>query len=180
MLRLAATFGPGNRGNIYTLMNQIASGKFIMIGDGSNAKSIASVGNVAAFLVHALGMKAGTHIYNYADKPDLNMREFVTSVREALGRKGAGLSIPYTVGLMGGAAFDVLAKITGKKFPISTIRVKKFCADTVVNAGKVEGSGFVRPYSLQDGITEMIKAEFKTSHKECCGCSGHKDKQKAA
>jgi hypothetical protein len=33
---------------------------------------------------------------------------------------------------------------------------------------------------LQDGITEMIKAEFKTSHKECCGCSGHKDKQKAA
>ena len=51
-LRLCATFGPGNRGNIFTLMNQIASGKFVMIGDGSNAKSIATVGNVAAFLVH--------------------------------------------------------------------------------------------------------------------------------
>ena len=88
------------------------------------------------------------------------MRDFVKSVREALGQKGVGPQVPYIVGLMGGAVFDAAAKVTGKKFPISTIRVKKFCANTVVNAQKVESSGFERPHSLKDGITEMIDAEF--------------------
>lgn len=94
-LRLVATFGPGNRGNIFTLMNQIASGKFVMIGSGENAKSIAYVGNVAAFLQHVIGFKVGSHLYNYADKPDLNMRDFVLSVRRALGREGLGPQMPY-------------------------------------------------------------------------------------
>ena len=166
IMRLVATFGTGNRGNIFTLMNQIAGGKFVMIGDGSNKKSIAYVGNVAAFLHHALSYGAGTHLYNYADKPDLNMRDFVLSVRKKLGRSGMGLQMPYALGLIGGGVFDVAAKITGKKFPVSTIRVKKFCADTVVNADKIHASDFDAPYSLHDGLEEMINAEFKRIRKD--------------
>ena len=164
-MRLVATFGPGNRGNIYTLMNQIAGGKFIMIGDGSNYKSIAYVGNVAAFLQHALTLKTGFHLYNYADKPDLNMRDFVRTVREALGHKGVGPQMPYAVGLIGGGVFDTLAKITGRKFPISTIRIQKFCANTIVNADKLKETKFNAPYSLENGLHEMIEAEFKSSKK---------------
>ena len=36
-------FGPGNRGNIHTLINQVARKKFIMIGNGQNKKSLAYV-----------------------------------------------------------------------------------------------------------------------------------------
>ena len=165
IMRLVATFGPGNRGNIFTLMNQIASGKFVMIGDGSNRKSIAYVGNVAKFLQHALDFGAGHHLYNYADKPDLNMRDFVESVRGTLGYKGVGPQMPYAIGLIGGGVFDVAAKITGKKFPISTIRIKKFCADTVVNADKIHSGDFYAPYSLHDGLKEMIEAEFQSAKK---------------
>lgn len=161
MIRLVATFGPGNRGNIFTLMKQVASGKFIMIGDGQNRKSIAYVGNVAAFLHHALGFKAGTHLYNYADKPDLNMCDFVASIRSALGYDGLGPQMPYALGLLGGSVFDVAAKLTGKKFPISSIRIKKFCADTIVNADKLSETGFTAPYSLHDGLEEMIESEFQ-------------------
>ncbi len=164
-MRLVATFGPGNRGNIFTLMNQIASGKFIMIGNGTNRKSIAYVGNVAAFLRHALTLKSGSHLYNYADKPDLNMRDFVTSIRETLGYKGAGPQMPYPIGLLGGGVFDVAAKITGKKFPISIIRIKKFCADTIVNADKLQDTKFKAPYSLHDGLNEMIECEFQSAKK---------------
>ena len=163
MLRLVATFGPGNRGNIYTLMKQIADGKFIMIGDGSNKKSIAYVENVAAFLQHGLSFGEGAHIYNYADKPDLNMREFVSSIRGAMGKSGVGIQMPYPVGLMGGAVFDVAAKVTGRKFPISIIRIKKFCADTIVNAGKAHASGFNAPYSLNEGLDVMMRTEFNAS-----------------
>lgn len=160
MVRLVATFGIGNRGNIYTLIKQIAGGKFMMIGSGKNLKSIAYVGNVTAFLAHALTLGKGTHLYNYADKPDLNMREFVVSVREALGKEGTGLRIPYLPGLLGGYVFDVLAKITGKKFPISSIRVRKFCANTIVNADKLQETEFEAPFSLKAGLQDMIAAEF--------------------
>lgn len=164
-LRFVATFGPGNRGNIFTLMNQIASGKFIMIGNGSNQKSIAYIGNVAAFLGHMLKRPTGQYLYNYADKPDLNMNDFVSAVRESLGRKGVGPKIPYIIGLLGGATFDIIAKVTRRTFPISIIRVKKFCADTVVNADKLKETDFKPPHSLHDGLKEMIDAEFEEKKK---------------
>ncbi|MGH1398119.1 MAG: NAD-dependent epimerase/dehydratase family protein [Alphaproteobacteria bacterium] len=161
IIRLVATFGVGNRGNIYNLINQIASGKFIMIGNGANQKSIAYVGNVAAFFAHALGFDKGIHLYNYADKPDLSMHDFVLNCREALGKSGVGLRLPYVIGLIGGYTLDIIAKITGRKFPISTIRVKKFCANTIVNADRVEETGFTRKYTLAEGLKEMIEGEFK-------------------
>lgn len=161
IIRLVATFGPGNRGNIYMLMNQIAAGKFMIIGNGENSKSIAYVGNVAAFLHHALNLKQGAHLYNYADKPDLNMRDFVGLIRKSLGREGLGLRMPYALGLIGGRVFDIAAKLTGRTFPISTIRIQKFCADTIVNADKLQEMSFHAPYSLDDGLAEMIEAEFR-------------------
>lgn len=160
IVRLVATFAPGNRGNIYTLMNQIARGKFIMIGSGNNRKSIAYLGNVAAFLQHALSFGAGKHLYNYADKPDLTTRELVAQVRGALGFPGSGPSAPYIAGLLGGMVFDAAAKITGRNFPISAIRVRKFCADTIVDAQRAHASGFAAPFTLQQGLQHMIAVEF--------------------
>jgi nucleoside-diphosphate-sugar epimerase len=163
--RLVATFGKNNRGNIYALINQIDSGKFVMIGDGSNCKSIAYVGNVVKFLQHVLTISTGTHLYNYADKPDLNMRDMVRDIREALGFKGTGPQIPYAAGLLGGRVFDIAAKITGRSFPISLIRVRKFCANTIVSSDKLLETRFTAPYSLREGLEEMIAAEFPQSQK---------------
>ncbi len=162
MIRLVATFGPGNRGNIYNLMNQIYRGRFVMIGRGENRKSIAYVENVSAFLAHCLGFRPGVHLYNYADKPDLTMHELVHDVRHAMGRKGPGPKLPYPLGIAGGKVFDALANVTGKTFPVSEIRVRKFCANTVVNADKLKETGFVAPYTLQQGFAEMVSAEFET------------------
>lgn len=159
-MRLVATFGPGNRGNIYNLMNQIAGGRFVMVGNGKNRKSIAYVENVAAFLVHCLGFGEGRHVYNYADKPDLDMNVMVGTIREAMGKKGVGVRLPKFAGLLAGGIFDVAAERTGRTFPISTIRVEKFCANTVVNADKSRSSGFKAPHDLKDGLRVMMNAEF--------------------
>jgi nucleoside-diphosphate-sugar epimerase len=64
IVRLTVVFGEQNRGNVYNLFRQIASGKFMMIGDGTNRKSMAYVENVAAFLEYSLGFENGVHIYN--------------------------------------------------------------------------------------------------------------------
>lgn len=160
MVRPAAVFGETNRGNIYNLLKQIHSGKFLLIGKGNNKKSIGYVGNISAFLAELATKEATVDIYNYADKPDMTAREMSNYIQKALGREKAIPTVPYIVGLMGGYTFDLLSKITGKKFPVSSIRVKKFTADTSIDTTKLENSGFQRPYTLQEGLSKTIEHEF--------------------
>ena len=160
IVRPAAVFGETNRGNIYNLLKQIHSGKFVNIGKGDNKKSIGYVGNIAAFLATLATKKTTIDIYNYADKPDMSAREMADYIQKELGREKKIPTVPLFVGLMGGYAFDILSKITGKKFPVSSIRIKKFTADTSIDTTKLENSGFKRPFTLQEGFTKTVKAEF--------------------
>ena len=160
IVRPAVIFGEKNRGNVYNLIKQIKSGMFLMIGSGENKKSMGYVGNIAAFLVFLTNATAGKQIYNFADKPDLSSREIMNIVSSELGYTKKIPSAPSWLGLMGGYAFDILAKITGKKFPISSIRIKKFMAETTVNTDKLLQSGFKAPYTLKEGLQNMIRYEF--------------------
>lgn len=161
-VRPAVVFGENNRGNVYNLINQIVSGHFIMIGDGTNCKSMGYVGNVAEFLKQQLDKEAGYHVYNYADKEDLSSLSIVSIVRKEMNILASNIKVPYSIGLMGGYAFDVLSKLTGKKFPVSSVRIQKFCADTTIDSSAAMSSGFVPPYTLEDGLKRMIKHEFKS------------------
>ena len=132
IIRPTVIFGERNRGNVYNLLRQIASGKFLMVGNGKNRKSLAYVENVAAFLEYSLTFKPGLHIYNYIDKPDFTMNLFVSHVNKTLGRsEKINVRIPYFLGLILGVFFDLLARAAGKKLSISSIRVKKFCTNSV-------------------------------------------------
>ncbi|HPF78635.1 MAG TPA: NAD-dependent epimerase/dehydratase family protein [Alphaproteobacteria bacterium] len=160
IIRPVVVFGENNRGNVHTLINQISRGKFLMIGNGENKKSMAYVGNVAAFLKYCLKARNGVEIFNYADKPDFTTNELTDVIYEGLHLQKPKFSLPYSIGMGAGYAFDVLAKITGKTLPISSIRVQKFCADTTVNADKVRSDGFVAQYSLAEGVGRMIDHDF--------------------
>jgi nucleoside-diphosphate-sugar epimerase len=160
ILRPTVVFGERNRGNVFNFLKQIASGKFVMIGDGLNRKSMAYVENVAAFLEYSLDFKPGIHIYNYIDKPDFTMNTLVAQVNKLLGRSvEIKFRIPFFLGLLIGSGFDLVAKITGKKFPISAIRVKKFCANSVYESA-IKSTGFIPPVSLMDAIEKTVHFEF--------------------
>jgi nucleoside-diphosphate-sugar epimerase len=165
IIRPTVVFGERNRGNVFNLLKQIASGKFVMVGDGLNQKSMAYVENVAAFLEYALDFKPGVHIYNYIDKPDFTMNTLVGHVNELLGRSSViKFRLPFSLGLLIGSSFDLAAKITGKKFPISAIRVKKFCANSLYKSA-IESTGFKPPVSLMEAIEKTVCFEFIEDHK---------------
>lgn len=165
IVRPTVVFGERNRGNVFNLLSQIASGNFVMVGDGLNRKSMAYVKNVAAFLEYSLDFKPGVHIYNYIDKPDFTMNTLVAHVNKLLGRSTAiKLRLPFSFGLLIGSSFDLIAKITGKKFPISAIRVKKFCANSVYESA-IESTGFIPPVPLMDAIEKTVRFEFIEDHK---------------
>lgn len=161
IVRPTVIFGEGNRGNVFNLLNQIASGKFMMIGDGKNQKSMSYVGNVVAFLEFLIQHKReGYNIYNYVDKPDFTTNDLVYHTGEILGKKIPTTHIPYWIGMLGGYGFDVLAFLSQKKLTISSVRVKKFCAVTKYDSTKAMSSGFVPPYSMEEGLRRMLNAEF--------------------
>jgi nucleoside-diphosphate-sugar epimerase len=165
IIRPTVVFGERNRGNVFNLLRQIASGKFVMVGDGLNRKSMAYVENVAAFLEYSLSFKPGVHIYNYIDKPDFTMNALVDYVNKLLGRYSSiNFRLPFFVGILIGSAFDLVAKITGTKFPISAIRVKKFCANSVYQSA-IESTGFVPPVPLMEAIEKTVRFEFIEDHK---------------
>ena len=160
ILRPTVIFGERNRGNVYNLLKQISSGKFMMIGKGQNKKSMAYVSNVVALIKDRLEKKElGHHVFNYSDKPDFSMVELTQTIEEKMKIKLPNIRIPYLLGMMGGYSFDFISVLSGKKFSISSVRVQKFCATTQFDSDKVHSS-FKAPYTLKEGLDKTLEHEF--------------------
>ena len=161
IIRPTVIFGERNRGNVYNLLKQISSGPFLMVGRGNNKKSMAYVGNVAAFLTFLVSNDTPTaSIYNYIDKPDFTMNELVEQVEISLKKKIPSIKVPYFIGVLGGFSFDLLRIITRKSYSVSAVRVKKFCATTQFDSNKMLNSGFKPPFTLSQGLDKTLSFEF--------------------
>ncbi len=161
IIRPTVIFGERNRGNVYNLLKQIASGQFLMVGKGNNKKSMAYVGNVVSFVKFLIDNKVtGYNIYNYIDKPDFTTNELVLLVEKVMNKHIPNTHFPYWLGMAGGYVFDLISFITRKKLTISSVRVKKFCATTEFDASKMLASGFKAPYTLSEGLSRTLQYEF--------------------
>jgi len=160
IIRPTVIFGEGNHGNVYNLFKQINNKKFLMIGNGNNKKSIAYVANLVDFIIKTLNFENGIHIYNYADKPDYTMKEFITIISNKLDIKKSTFYLPKMIGLMIAQIIDILAILSGRKFNISKIRIKKFLSNSIISTVKLEHLGIEQKIPLKDAITSTLTAEF--------------------
>ncbi len=157
VLRPTVVFGPGNRGNVYNFLRQLKHGPRVRIGDGRNVKSMAYVENIAAFIAFLVRRPVRYEVFNYADKPDCNVRELIAHIDAALGRpQNARLTIPYPVGLLMGYGFDALGFVLRRPLPISGVRIRKLCSPSEINAERAFATGFIAPVDLRAGLTDMI------------------------
>ena len=160
VVRPTVVFGERNRGNVYNLLKQVVSGRFVMIGNGLNRKSMAYVENVAAFIDHSRGLGPGVHIFNYIDKPDFSMSQLTQFIQSKVGRKPLSrIKIPFWFGYLIGKIFDICSVLTGRKFAISAVRVRKFCANSVYSSA-IDKTGFVAPVSIEDALERTLRFEF--------------------
>ncbi len=165
IVRPSVVFGEGNRGNVFTLASQLAAGRFVMVGSGRNHKSMSYVGNVVTFLANSLAASPGVQLVNYADKPDLTTAELIETLSALLGRSRSAVHLPFPIGLAGGHVFDAVARISHRRFSISAIRIRKFVAETTVDTGRLDATGFVRPFTLPEALSRTIAADFPTPHR---------------
>jgi nucleoside-diphosphate-sugar epimerase len=161
IVRPTVVFGPKNRGNVYNLINQVSRNRFLFIGNGKNAKSLAYIKNISSFLSTCLSQKSKFEIFNYADKPDLDMNYLISTLHQYLKiSPKVNFHIPFVIGLMGGYLFDLISFISRRKLPISSVRIKKFCANSKINTSKLLATEFKAPYSIEDGLKETIEKDF--------------------
>ena len=165
IIRPTVIFGKGNRGNVFNLFNQINKGIFAMIGNGKNIKSLAYVKNVSSFFEYSINLGQGYHVYNYIDKPDLNMNELVSKIRHILfDKKNVGIRIPKFLGIFLGGLADIFARLFRRNLPISYIRVQKFVATTQFDSSITKKTAFKAPFELNEAIEETLEFEFKENN----------------
>ena len=153
-------------GNVYNLLKQISTGKFLMIGSGMNKKSMAYVGNVVTLIKDRIEKNiSGFNVFNYADKPDFSMLELISVIEDKMNISIPKIKIPYSIGMLFGYLFDLISFLFKKKFSVSSVRIKKFCATTQFNSAKVQKT-FVKPFTLKEGLNRTLEHEFIKKKKD--------------
>lgn len=160
VIRPTVTFGPRNFANMYTLIRQIHSARFLQVGAGTNLKSLSYVENIvdATMFLWRKPTAAAFDVYNYIDKPDLESRQTVAAIYESLGKKPPRISLPLGLALAAALPFDAVIKVTGKNLPISSARIKKLAStQTRFESDKVFQAGYKPRVTLREGIDRMVK-----------------------
>ena len=136
-----------------------------MIGNGLNQKSMAYVGNLVDFILWSITESSESSVTNYVDQPDLSMNELVSFTRGILNlMPESHVRVPFCLGLLGGYCFDLMSKLTGSRFAISSIRIRKFCATTSFSSN-AKRMGFKPKQTLKTALAETITREF--IYKDC-------------
>lgn len=163
VIRPTVTFGPRNFANVYSLIRQIHSGRYVTVGAASNYKSLSYVENIVAATFFLLQRRAGGggeafDIYNWVEKPDLTSFGIAQAIFRSMDKRMPGWRIPMWTAKLMALPFDIVIALTGKNLPISSARVHKlFAAQTKYEASKARDAGFEPGISLEGGIDRMVK-----------------------
>jgi UDP-glucose 4-epimerase len=156
ILRLATVYGEGDRGNVARLIRAIDRGRFVAIGPGTNRKSLIHVEDVAcACLLAAQQPAEGVRIYNVAAAP-CTMREVVSAIARALGRRPPHWRLPAGPVLVGTGA---LARMIGGRGRLGGLHqtTRKWLASDVYDAGRFQRDfGFQPRFGLEEGIRREV------------------------
>jgi GlcNAc-P-P-Und epimerase len=68
--------------------------------------------------------------------------------------------LSYWLGLIIGRITYLVAQISGKNLPVSSIRGKKFASSTEFRSAKGNLGQFIRPFSLSGGVQRILFGEF--------------------
>ena len=162
VIRPMVTFGPRNFANMYSLIRQVHSGRYLEFGPGRNIKSLSYVENIVEATMFLWARDAGERgafeVYNFIDKPDLTSRQITEAVFRSLGKRPPRGALPMWVGLLLAFPFDIVIALTGKNLPISSARLKKlYEVQTKFEADRLASAGFRPKIPLTEGIDRMVR-----------------------
>lgn len=159
VLRLAAVYGPRMKGNFPRLLRALRRRRPVLVGDGSNRRTLVYVEDVCrAAILAAEHPAAARQTFNVTDGAVHTLREIINVMCDALGRPRPRLRLPAaTVRLAAGALEDGF-KLVGKRSPVGRATVDKLTEDVAVSGTKIQQQlGFRPQYDLKSGWLKTIE-----------------------
>lgn len=153
-LRPSLVYGPGDRGNMLSLIRQILRKRYFHIGAADARKSLIYSDDLAHVITLTLEKSPpGFHIYNAANPDAPTVREIADTIAEA-GIPGCKVpTIPEFIVRTGSYASLVLGGLS----PLPPSRLDKLTRPSSVSVTKLQDvTGFTPEYSLLDGLRSEI------------------------
>lgn len=159
ILRLAAVYGSGVKGNYDTLVKLLARGLFIPIGTGANHRTLVhSRDAAAAAWIAATHPAAVGRIFNVTDGRTHAVARIIQAITAALGRREPLFAIPAAVGRACATIGDTTAQLLRRSSPGLRERVEKYLENVAVSGDLMRRELRFEPqYDLDAGWREAIQ-----------------------
>ena len=165
VLRLSAVYGPSMKGNYLRLLHALRQGRFAFVGDGLNRRTMVHVEDVCtAALLAAEHPRAAGRVYNVTDGAVHTLREIVTAMCLALGRRPPRLRLPIAAArTAAGIVEDVLRIAFRQRFP-ARAAVDKIVEDIAVRGNRIMEEPNARLIRIRGGNRIMDELGFQPQY----------------
>jgi UDP-glucose 4-epimerase len=156
---MGAIYGARIKGNYRKLLQALAKGRFVPLGDGTNRRTLVYEKDVAKAVSLALSHPlAAGQIYNLSDGHFHKMGEIIETMCRALERPVPRFALPLSTARFAAGIIESGAKLLGLKSPIVRAMVDTYREDVAVDSSRIRSDlGFVPQYDLDYGWRETVK-----------------------
>jgi len=159
ILRLSTVYGEGDPGNVSRLIKAVAKYGPLVLGDGTNRKSMTYVENVALLCAKLARSSrlSGVSVLNVADPRPYTLDEIVAAIASALGMSRRLIRVDRRIALAASWCITAAAGLLRYKSPLTPEQVMKITEDAVCDVTKLRREvGFVAPVLLEEGMRRTV------------------------
>lgn len=158
ILRLAAVYGPGMKGNYPRLVRALDRGYFVPIGNGTNCRTLVHEEDVVdAAVVAAEHPSAAGRVYNVTDGQVHSLAAVIAAVCSALGRRPRKAYVPASLAYAMAAIVEDVWGLSGGRVPIGRATIAKLLEDVSVLGDRIQQElAFSPRMDLQGGWNATI------------------------
>lgn len=147
VIRPVLTYGPGVKGNFFTMMSWIYRGIPLPLGSINNRRSLVALDNLVDLVLTCLQHPAAANrTFLVSDDHDLSTTELITMLASAMGRPARLFSVPPVLLRLGSMIFG--------KHAVSRRLVDSLHVD-ITNTRRV--LGWVPPTSIGEGLQRTVE-----------------------
>ena len=143
VLRLAAVYGPGMKGNYPELARVLRRGVRILPGDGRNRRTLVHVEDAARALALAAMGKVPPGLYNLTGGVQ-TFDAIVRGIQAAVGVRPGVRYVPARLARWGAVVPEVLARAVGQRLP-ARLLIDKLTEDVAVSGDALRAASPYRP-----------------------------------
>lgn len=151
LIRPSLVFGEGDRGNMLSLIRQVLSGKYFLIGEGSASKSLIYAADLAdAILALIKSPRDSLAVYNIANPDPVSVKQLSQAILDAGGSTSLLRSVPAPlISIAAGMANLIL----GSRSPLSADRLAKLTRNNSVSVASFQKDyGFKNQFDLSKAL----------------------------